>query len=184
MIAFRLSTSKRAWVSVAVALVSAGAFAEEPRVRITAEVILASNKGTAIDPPALAKMKDQFSEKGFAFTSYRRLSTEKLSLRRKPVELKLPNRHVATLKVDEMKAGTATIRVDISQLASTTLTLGREGSLFQHAGDFEGGQLILVLSPDGGAQPRRIASGASRPLSASFERVDQDASVNTASDEH
>jgi hypothetical protein len=143
-------------------LLSAPALAAEPKVRVTAEVILASNKGNAIDPPALMKIKDQFTEKGFAFTSYRRISLEKLSLRRKPVELKLPNRRTATLRLDEMKEGIATVRVDISQLTSTILTMGREGSLFQHAGEHEGGQLILRLSPDEAAQPRRVAGSPTR----------------------
>ena len=143
-------------------LLSAPALAGEPKVRVTAEVILASNQGNAIDPPALVKIKNQFTEKGFAFTSYRRISLEKLSLRRKPVELKLPNRRTATLRLDEMKAGIATVRVDISELTSTILTMGREGSLFQHAGEHEGGQLILRLSPDEAAQPRRVAGSSTR----------------------
>lgn len=144
-------------------LASAVAWAGEPKVRINAEVILASNNGDAVDPPALARMKNQFSQKGFAFTSYRRLSSEKLSLKREPVELKLPNQRTATLRLDGIKAGIATVRVDISDLSSTTLTMGREGSLFQHAGDHDGGQLILVLSPDHGSQPRHAVIGISRP---------------------
>jgi len=155
--------NKLARIGFIVLLASFGARAAEPQVRVTAEVILASNKGNTIDPPALARMRDQFTQKGFAFTSYRRLSSEKLKLRRQPVELKLPNHRTATLHLDEMKAGTATVRVEISNLASTTLTMGREGSLFQHAGDYEGGQLILVLSPDQPSQPRRIVSGILRP---------------------
>jgi hypothetical protein len=62
-----------------------------------------------------------------------------------------------------MKGGTATVKVEISGLSSTTLTLGREGSLFQHAGDHEGGQLILKISPDRASQPRRTALGIFRP---------------------
>ncbi len=165
--------SKLAQFGSAVLLASFGAVASEPQVRVRAEVILASNKGNTIDPPALARMKDQFTQKGFAFTSYRRLSSEKLKLRRQPVELKLPNHRTATLHLDEMKAGTATVRVEISDLASTTLTMGREGSLFQHAGDYDGGQLILVLSPDQAAQPRHIATGILRPA----EALDRDSAA-------
>ncbi len=153
-------------VAVLLVFASGVALAAEPKVRISAEVILASNNGNIIDPPALARMKNQFSQKGFAFTSYRRLSSEKLSLKREPVELKLPNQRTATLRLDAMKAGVATVRVDISDLSSTTLTMGREGSLFQHAGDHAGGQLILKLSPDHGGQPRHAASGVSRPAEA------------------
>ena len=155
---------------VTLLLVSFDGMTAEPQVRVTAEVILASNKGNTIDPPALVMMKDQFSQKGFAFTSYRRLSSEKLKLRRQPVELKLPNHRTATLHLDEMKAGTATVKVEISNLASTTLSMGREGSLFQHAGDYDGGQLILVLSPDQPSQPRRVVSGILRPA----ESLDRD----------
>jgi hypothetical protein len=162
--------SKLGRIGFVAVLASFGARAAEPQVRVTAEVILASNKGNTIDPPGLARMKDQFSQKGFAFTSYRRLSSERLKLRRQPVEIKLPNHRTATLRLDEMKAGTAAVRVEISNLASTTLTMGREGSLFQHAGDYEGGQLILVLSPDQPSQPRRIASGILRPA----ESADRD----------
>jgi hypothetical protein len=154
-------------------LLASRANASEPKVHVTAEVILASNKGNAIEPPALARMKAQFTNKGFAFTSYRRLSTEKLSLRRTPTEVKLPNQRTATLRLDEMKGGTATVRVDISNLASTTLTMGREGSLFQHAGDYEGGQLILVLSPDHAAHPRRVA-GVLRPGEPLERAADED----------
>jgi hypothetical protein len=153
---------------------STAASAAEPKVRVTAEVVLASNTGNAIDPPALARMKAQFTQKGFAFTSYRRLSTEKLTLRRKPVELKLPNQRMATLCLEDMKDGTATVKVEISGLSSTTLTMGREGSLFQHAGDHDGGQLILVLSPNPAAQPRRIATGVLRPAEG-LDRYSDDA---------
>ena len=88
---------------------------------------------------------------------------EQLALTHQPVELKLPNQRTATLRLDGMKAGVATVRVEISDLSRTTMTMGREGSLFQHAGDHEGGQLILVLSPDRGGQPRHAVSGISRP---------------------
>jgi hypothetical protein len=143
------------------------ALAGEPQVPINTEVVLASNKGSVIDPPALVKMKEQFSQKGFAFTSFRRLSNQSVVLQpSKHAEIKLPNQRMAIIKLDELKDGSASVEVIISQLpsniviASTILTLGREGSLFQHAGDYEGGQLILVLSPANPAKPRR---GCARP---------------------
>lgn len=156
-------TGRGSQVVILLAFASGAAMAAEPKVRVNAQIVLASNNGNTVDPPALAGMKNQFTQKGFAFTSYRRLSSEKLSLKRDPVELKLPNQRTATLRLDAMKAGVATVRVDISNLSSTTLTMGREGSLFQHAGEHEGGQLILVLSPDHTGQPRHTASGVSRP---------------------
>jgi hypothetical protein len=133
----------------------------EEQVQVQAEVVLASNRGSIMDPPSLEKMKQQFSQKGFAFTSYRRLSGEKLTLKKKkPVEVRLPNRRTATVRLDGINQGTASLEIIISQdpsnvvIASTVLTLGREGSLFQHAGDYDGGQLILVLSPSGLGHPR------------------------------
>jgi hypothetical protein len=153
-----IGRSKFACIAVIAGLWSPLAPAAEPKVRVTAELILASDKGNSIDPPKLAKVKDQFAEKGFAFTSYRRLSSEKISLRRKPIEMKLPNHRTASLKLDDLKDGIATVRVEISKLSSTTVALGREGSLFQHAGAYNGGQLILMLSPDDDVQPSGLAT--------------------------
>jgi hypothetical protein len=133
-------------VALACALPSA-AFAAE-QVEVLAEVVLASNQGEAIDPPELAKMKDVFSRSGFSFTSYKRLWTDKLTLKLKQaVEVKLPNQKTATLKLEAIENGSAKVQIEIKKLVSTTLRLGREGSLFQQAGDHQGGKLILVLSP-------------------------------------
>ena len=138
------------------------AIAAEPAVQINTQVILASNRDSMIDPPELASMREQFSQKGFAFTSFRRLSSEQLTLHKgKAVEIKLPNQRTASIRLNDVKRGTAHVEVILSQLpskvviSSTVLTLGREGSLFQHVGDYEGGQLILVISPADGVKPRR-----------------------------
>lgn len=138
------------------------AIAANPSVQISTELILASNRDSTVDPPELVSMKDQFSQKGFAFTSFRRLSSEKLTLHKgKAVEVKLPNQRIAAIRLNEVKRGTAYVEVILSQLpsnvviSSTVLTLGREGSLFQHAGDYDGGQLILVISPGDAVRPRR-----------------------------
>jgi hypothetical protein len=162
MVAALLVLALASWPTLAVA--------GEPQVPVNTEVVLASNKGSVVDPPELLKMKDQFTRKGFAFTSFRRLSNEKVVLQlSKVVEIKLPNQRMATLKLHDLKYGSASVEVVISQLpsnvviASTILTLGREGSLFQHAGDYEGGQLIVVLSPADSAKPRRPMNGTARP---------------------
>ncbi len=139
------------------------ALADDPVVQIRTQVVLASTQGSTVDPPDLDGMKKQFSQKGFAFTSYQRLSGDKIAIHKsKPVEITLPNQRSATLRLDEIKRGTAFVEVIISQLpsnvviSSTVLTLGREGSLFQHAGDYNGGQLFLVISPDDKVKPRRL----------------------------
>jgi hypothetical protein len=138
------------------------ALADDPVVQVRTEVVLASNQGSTVDPPDLERMKKVFSQKGFAFTSYQRLSGEKIAIHKsKPAEIALPNQRSATIRLDDIKRGTASVEVIISQLpsnvviSSTVLTLGREGSLFQHAGDYNGGQLILVISPDDKVKPRR-----------------------------
>jgi len=139
------------------------ALADDPVVQVRTQVVLASNQGSTIDPPDLDGMKKQFSQKGFAFTSYQRLSGDKIAIHKsKPAEITLPNQRSATIRLAEIKRGTAFVEVIISQLpsnvviSSTVLTLGREGSLFQHAGDYNGGQLILVISPDEKVKPRRL----------------------------
>lgn len=140
------------------------AIAAEPAVQIGTQLILASNRDSTIDPPELVSMRDQFSQKGFAFTSFRRLSGEKLTLHKgKPAEIALPNQRTASIRLNDVKHGTAHVEVILSQLpskvviSSTVLTLGREGSLFQHVGDYDGGQLILVISPADTVKPRRAA---------------------------
>jgi len=141
---------------------SSQAIAADSTVQIGTELILASNRDSTIEPPELVSMRDQFSQKGFAFTSFRQLSSEKMTLHKgKPAEIKLPNQRTATIRLNDVKRGTAHVEVILSQLpskmviSSTVLTLGREGSLFQHVGDYDGGQLILVISPADVAKPRR-----------------------------
>lgn len=118
------------------------AHAEDVKVAVTAEVVWASTQGQQVDPPSLSSMKEKLSKKA-SYTSLRRLSLQKLTL---PVELKLPNQQVATLKLEELKNGVAKVQVSVPPL-STLYTLGREGSLYQAAGKYENGDLWLVLSP-------------------------------------
>jgi hypothetical protein len=119
----------------------------EDAVAVRAEVVHASNQGNAIDPPELAKMKDTFSKSGFSFTSYKRLSEQRLSLKKgAPQSVSLPNGKKATLKLESIEAGTARIGVEAPPV-KTTLSLGKHGSLFQQVGQHQGGHLILVLSP-------------------------------------
>jgi hypothetical protein len=137
-----------------VALFPALALADDPKVDVMADVILASNDGTTMDPPSLAKMKDEFDSAGIKFTSFKRLSTQKLTVTKQPSELKLPNKKIATLKLEGIKEGTATIRV--KGVAESTIQLGRSGNVSQPVGAHQGGQLILMLAPvDASAKPRR-----------------------------
>jgi hypothetical protein len=136
------------WLCMTVALLAFPAWSEEPKVELTAEVVLASNQGNALDPPELVKTKEMFAKAGINMSSFRRLSSQKLALAQGiAAELALPNGRKASLILQDIKKGSAHVQVKIADLVSTVLKLGQQGSLFQHAGAFDGGQLFLVLSP-------------------------------------
>jgi hypothetical protein len=144
-----------ALLSLGVGLVSLPVFsahAEEAPVEVLSDVVLASNQGELVEPPSLGAMKSQFAEAGFVFSSYRRLSSQKLQLAQgREVGIDLPNGRRVALRLQGLKGGTASVQLDIPGAVSTVVKLGREGSVFQHTGAYQGGQLFLVLSaPDGG----------------------------------
>lgn len=122
--------------------------AQEQKVPVQVEVVLASSKGTAVEPPELSKMKETFQKQNFNFTSFKRLSLQTVQVgSAQPTEVKLPNGVNATLKLLALKDGIATVRVDIPRLSAMDVELGREGAVYQKAGKHVGGELILVLSP-------------------------------------
>lgn len=124
------------------------ASAQEEKVKVQVEVVLASSKGTAVEPAELSKMKETFQKQNFNFTSFKRLSLETLEVGSKqPTEVRLPNGVNATLRLLALKEGIATVRVDIPRLSAMDVELGRQGSVYQKAGRHVGGELILVLSP-------------------------------------
>lgn len=128
--------------------VGTAAFADEPKVEVQAEVVLVSNKGTEIQPPELEAMKKKFAEQGLSFTSYKRMSTQKLALdKAKPAQVSLPNNKSAQLTLDGLQDGTAKLTVHVPPLEKVQYTLGREGSLYVDVGSYAGGKLVLVLSP-------------------------------------
>jgi hypothetical protein len=134
-------------LALLLAVLSGTALAEEAQVEVEADLILASNQGTTIDPPSLSAVKDEFASAGIVFSSYKRLSSQKLSLSlAKAAELKLPNQKSALLKLEELKAGTATVKVK-AEGTEVAIQLGRQGSVFQRVGAYQNGQLILMLSP-------------------------------------
>jgi hypothetical protein len=122
--------------------------AQDEKVQVQAEVVLASKKGSEVEPPELAKMKEQFQKQNFNFTSFKRLSLQVLEVTAaKPTELKLPSGSNASLQLLSMKDGIATVRVAIPRQPTLDLELGRQGAVYQKAGKYVGGELILVLSP-------------------------------------
>lgn len=122
--------------------------AQDEKVRVQVEVVLASSKGTAVEPAELSKMKETFQKQNFNFTSFKRLSLETVEVNSKQTtEVRLPNGVNATLRLLALKEGIATVRVDIPRLSAMDVELGRQGSVYQKAGKHVGGELILVLAP-------------------------------------
>ncbi|HYH95217.1 MAG TPA: hypothetical protein VD972_04540 [Hyalangium sp.] len=142
------STAMLALLSLGLLLSPLAAQAQEQKVKLQVEVVLASNKGDAVEPPELAQMKETFRKQNFSFTSFKRLSLETLELAaEKPTEVRLPNGVNASLKLLGLKEGIATVRVEIPRQSGVDVELGRQGSVYQRAGKHVGGELILVLSP-------------------------------------
>lgn len=129
-------------------LLPMAARAQEQKVQVQAEVVLASKKGGEVDPPELEKMKEQFQKQNFNFTSFKRLSLQVLEVTaQKTTEVKLPSGTNASLQLLNMKDGIATVRVAIPRQPTLDVELGRQGTVYQKAGKYVGGELILVLSP-------------------------------------
>jgi hypothetical protein len=145
------STAVLALLSVGLLLSPLAAHAQEQKVKVQVEVVLASSKGDAVDPPELAQMKETFRKQNFNFTSFKRLSLETIEVgAQKSTEVRLPNGVNASLKLMAFKDGIATVHVEIPRQSAVDVELGRQGSVYQKAGRHVGGELILVLSPPAG----------------------------------
>ena len=143
----RRTRSVAALSGVLAVFLATAAFADASRVDVQVEVVHASDKGSAIDPPSLKHMQEEFSQSGFNYSSYRRLSSQRLSLApNQPQTVKLPNGRTATLVLKDVSANVAHIQVKLPPL-ETTYALGRTGSVFIQGGPQGGGMLVLVLSP-------------------------------------
>ena len=132
---------------LAAALLAAGvAFAEEPNVAVNADVVQASTQAGTVDP-SLAPMQAELGkgEQGKKYTSMKRLSTQKLTLVVKPQLLPLPNGKTAELSLVALEKGVSTVKVKVAP-GEAVLKLGSQGSLYQHAGPYQNGDLWLVLS--------------------------------------
>jgi hypothetical protein len=145
------STAMLALLSLGLLLSPLAAHAQEQKVKVQVEVVLASSKGDVVDPPELAQMKETFRKQNFNFTSFKRLSLETIEVgAQKSTEVRLPNGVNASLKLMALKEGIATVHVEIPRQSAVDVELGRQGSVYQKAGRHVGGELILVLSPPAG----------------------------------
>jgi hypothetical protein len=132
-------------------LLPGGAGAQAPtgpqKLNVEVEVVLVSREGNEVSPARLQKMKDTFSKQNLNFTSFKSLSQQSVVVsNQSPTEVKLPNGVMASIKLQSLQAGTATLRVDVPQQTAASVQLGREGAVYQRAGKHQGGELILVLS--------------------------------------
>ncbi len=118
--------------------------AADPKVEVQAEVILAQDKGAQLDPPELAKMQQALAAKK-RYGSLKRLSSTRLTLSAKPSSVPMPSGAAGEVSLISLKDNVATVRLKVGALDST-LKLGAQGSLYQQAGPYQGGELWVVLS--------------------------------------
>lgn len=122
------------------------ALADDAKVAVQVEVVLASLEGNTIDPPTLKAMQDAMAKK-VKYGSLKRQSLEKAGLvAGKPHLMKLPNGTEASLALEKMEKDVATVRVKAGA-AEATYSTGKKGNLYVQAGKQGADDLWLVLSP-------------------------------------
>jgi len=124
-------------------VVSTAALADDAKVAVKAEVVHAQVKAGVVDP-GLEAMQAALAQ-GKRYGALRRVSTQKVLLEKKPAGLPLPNGTSAEMSLVTLEQGVATIKLKVPK-GETTSKLGRDGSLYQQAGEWQGGDLWLVLS--------------------------------------
>jgi hypothetical protein len=122
------------------------ALAEDARVAVQVETVVASLKGNTIDPPTLKAMQEAMSSK-VKYGSLKRLAVDKPVLESGKVHtMKLSNGTEATLSLEKIEKDVATVRVKTPSV-ETTYSTGKKGSLYAPAGKQGEDDLWLVLSP-------------------------------------
>jgi hypothetical protein len=137
-----MTTFTRRLVLGGVFLLSTAALADGP-VPVQADVVFASTAPGKVDP-SLLKMQETLAAKVKYLTLEKR-SSEKLSLSSKGLSVNLPNGKVASLSLEALKDGVATLRVKLPP-TDATYSLAKEKSFYLQGGAHEGGELWLVLS--------------------------------------
>jgi hypothetical protein len=125
--------------------VSALAFAEGS-VSVQADVVFASTASGKVDP-SLVKMQETLGSKVKYLTLEKR-SSQKLAVDTKGSSVVLPNGKTASLSLEGLKSGVATLRVKLPP-TDATYSLAKDKSFYLQGGPHEGGDVWLVLS-----QPR------------------------------
>lgn len=128
-------------------LISSAALAEDAKVTVNADVVFAELKAGAIEA-GLSKMAAALAqgEHGKKYGTMKKLSSQTVPLETKPAVLPLPNGKTAQLSLKSLDKGVATVHVKVVDLGESTAKLGSDGSLYQQAGGFDGGDLWVVVS--------------------------------------
>ncbi len=139
-----MSAGLRQLAMAGAVLLAGAAHAQDKKVPVQAEVVLASTKAGGGVDPALAAMQTTLGAR-VKYLSMKKVSAQKLELHATPSLVALPNGKAAELSLVALKENVAQVKVKVGPL-DTTYSLGKEKSLFVQAGPHDGGDLWLVLS--------------------------------------
>ena len=137
-----MTTSLRHCLLFAVLALASMAFADGP-VAVQADVVFASTTAGKVDP-TLQKMQETLGAKVKYLTLEKR-SSQKLDVDAKGVTVALPNGKSASLTLEGLKAGVATLRVKLPP-TDATYSLAKDKAFYLQGGSHEAGDLWLVLS--------------------------------------
>ncbi len=137
-----MTTSLRRCVLFAGLALASMVFADGP-VAVQADVVFASTTAGKVDP-TLEKMQETLGAKVKYLTLEKR-SSQKLNVDAKGVTVALPNGKSASLTLEGLKAGVATLRVKLPP-TDATYSLAKDKAFYLQGGSHEAGDLWLVLS--------------------------------------
>ncbi|MBE2248751.1 MAG: hypothetical protein IAE78_04310 [Myxococcus sp.] len=137
-----MTTLLRRTVLFAVTALASVAFADGA-VAVQADVVFASTAKGTVDP-SLEKMQQTLGAKVKYLTLEKR-SSQKLTVDATPVTVALPNGKSASVSLEHLKGGVATLRVKLPP-ADATYSLAKDKAFYLQGGAHEGGDLWLVLS--------------------------------------
>ncbi len=134
-------------VATSVMLTSLAVFAADPadpKVPVQLEVVRASTKVGEV-PESLKKMQEALASR-VKYGTLQVVDSKQLELTTKAAEkVDLPNKSQAEFKLERLKSGVATVKVNVPP-TQATYTLAKGRALYFQAGAFDNGDLWLVLS--------------------------------------
>jgi hypothetical protein len=132
------------WLWVLGVGLSVTALAGEPEVQVQADVVYAATSAGAVDP-ALEKMRATLAPK-VKYLTLKKLDSKTLQLiKDAPRAVVLPNHKSAELTLQGVKDNVATLKVRVAP-TEAIYSLGRDKSLYLQGGEYQGGDVWLVIS--------------------------------------